>query len=640
MARSSESGVCQVATSNVLFNHVVFTESLLHLYSPDRNFSVDIEASDFSAALGVFPGSQDEITNELGGSITIWGSQRTIPVGDPGLVPDLDEEEFLAGGACKAGLTTPIDYTCNLEEGLGEGAARLAVLTLGSLLKTVQADEVCGFASDAVRASYQEHPTGNGRGSVTYDVHDCLIELDEPLSLGSDCVGVESWITGSIRIDAQKSVEGFLTGDPEAPVIPSGLDPGRIAIQAHLQDVAVTKSDSDAYLTFVDGRLSGIIAPWVMRNDSTGVCSITTPNAVFDQVSIEDASLQLFSAGNTLGFEVEAAALYAVNGVAAGAENHLEGTIVVDGTTVHVPRSGHRLNPEYDADGFRAAYLCEDHASPPRTEEDCNTERTLAETSARLITAAFASSVSAVNRDHSCGFANTLDSLLALVGEPALILGGEETVWFETDHCVIGSPDAQIWSEADCLGNRNVITGTASFEATKRVTGELFFSGHPLQPQDRESVFITIDDVEFTEFVTYKMDADGGIGTHLEFHSGNLSGQFHPITGEAISDPGSYYISTPVADIDIVAEDLVVTIRSGAKSIDLRIDRAELTAFNGSWHGRTNHIGGEIYVNGRRYELGELTGEALIDLDPSYDPAVFDAGYECIQNLREPVPAG
>ena len=640
IARSSTTQVCSVESRNVRFNNIRYGESKLHLYAEHNDFDVDVQASDFRAAVGILPGAEDRVANEISGTITLWGQEQEVPLGDPGLDPEFDEEAFIEAGSCLAGLTEPVSYSCGMEDMLGSAASRLSVLTFGSLLRLVDDNEQCGFASPQSGASYTEETSGQSTGAVTFGVHDCTLQFPEPTVVWSDCLGNTTSLEGTVHIEATKTIEGWLTSDPDSPIVPTGLAPALVSIRADLTNFAVRRSNSDSVLTFKSGYLHGSISPQLMRDDSSGVCMISTPNVQFHEVFISQADLHLTTGETQLGFHVDQAELHAVNGVAGELENFLDGRITVDGVTLAVPTEGELLDPDYDATDFRAAYSCIEDASMPQGPEDCNFEATLAKAASRLLVASFATTVEAIDRDSECGFDRDPDQLWSLLNESEQASGGLAQAIWDTQLCEAGEAGGEVALYDNCLGGTETLRGIARVSATKEVTGEVVLSSdHVLQPRTRESAHFFIDGIELEEFSSFEVDGNGNVGDHLVFHGASLRGELHPVTAEAESDPGGYFIPTPVSRIQVTTDNALVTLRSEAQSFPMFIDFAEVTAFNGSYNGDRNWIAGQIWVNGNRYVLGADEGEVSLPLDPDFDQEVFDSRYQCSQNLLEPVPA-
>ncbi|MEE2830687.1 MAG: hypothetical protein VX498_15985 [Myxococcota bacterium] len=640
LARSSDTQVCSAESRNVRFDNIRYGQSRLRLYAAQDDFDVDVQASDFRAALGVFPGQEDRVANELAGTVTLWGRHQEVPLGDSGLDPEFDEEAFIEAGSCLSGLVQPLSYSCGMEDTLGSAASRLSVLTFGSLLRLIDENEQCGFASPQSRASYTQEASGSATGTVDFDVTNCTLQFPEPTVLWTDCLGNTTSLEGTVHIEANKTIEGWLTGDPDSPIVPTGLAPALVSIRADLNDFAVHRSNSDSALTFKSGFLQGSVSPQLMRDDSSGVCMVTTPNAEFHEIVVSQADLLLTTGETRIGFQVDQAELHAVNGVADEGENHLEGRISVDGVTLAVPTEGRLLDPDYDPTEFQATYTCVEGTSVPQSPEDCNFEATLARAASRLLVASFATTVEAIDRDADCGFDRDPDQLWSLLDESEQVTGGLAQAVWDTQMCVAGEAGGEVALYDNCLGGTETLRGVAQVSATKEVSGEVVLSSeHLLQPRTRESAHFFVEGMELEEFATFEVDGEGSIGDHLVFHQANLQGELHPVTAEAESDPGGYFIPTPVSRIEVSTEGALVTLRSEAKSFPLVLDFVDLTAFNGSYNGDRNWIAGQIWVNGNQYVLGTDEGEVTLPLDPNFDQSLFDARYECRQNLLEPVPA-
>ena len=129
---------------------------------------------------------------------------------------------------------------------------------------------------------------------------------------------------------------------------------------------------------------------------------------------------------------------------------------------------------------------------------------------------------------------------------------------------------------------------------------------------------------------------------HLILHEGTFTGYSHPVTGEAADNEGRFYIKTPVSQFrDVAIGNTEATLVVGKKQFKVTIDRAKLTAFNGTYHDGTtlhhNSIDGEISIDGRVFSVPVNLDDPT--LNPNFDQETFDASYVCKENLLEPVPS-
>ncbi len=99
------------------------------------------------------------------------------------------------------------------------------------------------------------------------------------------------------------------------------------------------------------------------------------------------------------------------------------------------------------------------------------------------------------------------------------------------------------------------------------------------------------------------------------------------------SEPGTFDIPTPVASISALsATGLKAKLIAQGKTFRLDIPEARLEAFNGSYRGVSNRLGGSIKLGDEWVTLGDLP------LDPAFNQAAFDRGYACTDDLKEVIP--
>ena len=145
---------------------------------------------------------------------------------------------------------------------------------------------------------------------------------------------------------------------------------------------------------------------------------------------------------------------------------------------------------------------------------------------------------------------------------------------------------------------------------------------------------IFLDRVEFHDFKSYtKTETESEALRALTIHNGYLSAHVHPSMGENEDDRGTYDVPTPIARMrEVRLRDADVTLNNEGMMFKVRVNSADLTAFNEPYQGDKNSITGQIVVDGKTYTL------LSEDLDPEYDQQTFDASYVCNDDLRSLVP--
>ncbi|HEY8211639.1 MAG TPA: hypothetical protein VIG99_29355, partial [Myxococcaceae bacterium] len=99
LAVSASTGACAIATPNVTFTGVTYTDAVVHVTTPDNSFDADVRTSNLSAQNGKNGTSE----NSVGGTMTVFGSQQTVA---NSLDPDYAASAFTANYACTPDLAT------------------------------------------------------------------------------------------------------------------------------------------------------------------------------------------------------------------------------------------------------------------------------------------------------------------------------------------------------------------------------------------------------------------------------------------------------------------------------------------------------------------------------------------------------
>lgn len=533
---------------------------------------------------------------------------------------------------------------------VAEGVAALTVRQTGAVLQAIEADTTCGFSSPAVLAAVELSggPGADGpgadapgaTGSATWVVEDCTLDFgDEPVAISTDCNGVSTWVRGAVDVRARKTVSGRLTGDPETPVIPETPDAVTFVIEeATLHDFGVSADGSTDAMRTVAGTFSATVAPQMAAGAETGACSEVTPHVAFE-IDWAPATVVITSGSRTFDVTVQGGHLEATNGRVGEHENRVVGALTIWNGARTIALEGARgLDPAYDPATFEASYTCSDTLAKP-VHSRCDLEPVLAENTARLIIKTFGMLVKTTDLDTGCGFGNLdtqAEELLTLDSLGALIFDTSRTLTFPTSSCPLGGDRFPIYE--DCVGTGYFLDGTATLTGTQTVTGEVVISWPPLQPQvpDQAVVRFThigLDEVSVLEERAMSLEPE----PYLTLHDGALTGVYHSVTGESASEPGAYFIRTPVGEFEeIRLSDSDVTLHNGAMAFPMHVDDAELYALNGSFGGASNWLFGRITIDGTTWTLGE-TGRPLV-LDPAFDQAAFDATYVCTEDLLETVP--
>jgi hypothetical protein len=635
---SSSTGACSVSGSNLSLDDITWEDGLVEMDSGDSVFEVEVPSGTFSAQVGAF-GDRE---NFIEGHVTVWESEIAVPLpdDDEGLDPDYVAEEFAESFACKPDLALPLSTECiDLTPRLVDGSARLVVSSFGNLARLFDNDTRCGFSSPGVLSSVSvQGELGYAGAQARFEqTAECVFEFTEKTAIAEDCNGKITYGQGRVAITGSKIVQGIASGDPAQPIVPTSAHPGFASLSMVLADFTISDSVSTNALTIESGTLTGTSRPKTAKDALTGACSIVTPVARLESVTLSDASVLLNSGGRSFRMDPYASVLTGQNGVDHGVENHLTGSVTYDGTDYSVPfEGGPVLDPTYDASVFDASYACLPGMTVVDGDEDCTFLPVLAEGVARLLVQTVGVAASKVNKDDDCGFENTF-----VLIDPWLVEGevGEmgEMTW-KIEQCAVGSESLTVHEET-CTGGRTLTEGFMVLDATRVVTGERetqVLVIDSIIPRDREAVLVEItagalDGVTVMPFAPGSAEPKGV----LTFDSAAFTARVTPILGERESDPGRFDVPTPVANVhEILVPGATVTLLSAGKTFKLTLDDIVLHATNGSWNGATNRLAGALTVNGARIELGELA------LDPTYEQTAFDASYACTEDLLEVVPSG
>ncbi|MEW5850345.1 MAG: hypothetical protein AB2A00_16265 [Myxococcota bacterium] len=640
LAKDTTTGACSVATETVEFSELSYDNAEVLLSSEGNNFRARVDGS----ALNAQSGTKDNVTNHLDGSITVDGERFVVPLDGSGVLdPEFDAVIFENAGSCKPNVVVPpSDAECLLTDKLGEGAARLSVANFGALVQTVEANTSCGFSSEAVKNGVSLTGTvGERGGEALYTISSpCTVTFSAKTEVSRDCNGVVTWVEGTATVTGTKRLRGIRTGDLEQPIVPTTRDPAEISLTATLTDFRVTMSNSNNALTIKAGTLSGKLRPRLALDEETGACSIATPNVEFQDITYSNARLLLSSEGKSFLLDVASASLDAQNGEKDGRQNFLAGTMDVDGKHLLVPldQSKPVLNPQFDPMAFTTSYACTPHIAIPQSDAECSFHKTLGEGASRLLIQTVGTLASMINTDTDCGFENTFVKL-----GPDQVEGDDGelgSMHWSIQDCELGQGGQEVYQH-DCNGGDLWVSGTASVDASRTVRGireKMLWLIDSIRPNTRESVDIFLDHVDLTEFTAGYNEPDTGEpkGT-LTIHSGTLSALIQPVLAERRSDAGKFdvapYVVVSISEIsNVVVRNVNATLHTEGKTFHVRIDEANLSAFNGSYQGDTNWLTGNIKIDGQTVEFTD------IPLNPSFNQQSFNSGYACMDDLMSVIP--
>lgn len=627
LAVAASSGACAIATPNVTFSDIVYGESTVRVQTADNDFEADVTVSAIGAQNGVNGGEE----NSISGTMTVFGSAQDV-TGDGVLDADYTAEDFTAAYACTADLADPESFQCaDLTPRLADGAARLSVKMLGTVASLLDADTTCGFSSEAALGAATLEGTPGGDGSLTIGVSGCQLSFPAETLLDADCNGTQTRVMGTVSVTGTKVLSGRVTGNAENPIVPVTDQPAVISLTVNVDDFMVGSSASENSLTGRGGMLMGTVSPVVYVGAETGVCSVSTPNAVIGDVAWMGGDLLLTSVSGSFALDVSASDLSAANGNTTVGVNALSGTMTVDGTAYNVPGDGAGLDPEWTQASHDASWQCNDELADPLSHNCAAALSTkLGGGAASLTMRTLGTVTSLINANSSCGFSSA-----AVAGDPGFAGGdvGDDgvtaTFYLAPEGCTITLP-ADTVVATDCLGNTTSVGGTVVVRGNKSVTG--FRTGDPYEPIVPTSFKPATFNLSlaFTDFVVESSASTSS----LRVVSGDLSGVVEPRVGLDTTS-GACSISTPNVSFSNVAwVNAQALITSDGSTLPVLLQTSALAAQNGSDGSATNTLSGDIYADDV-----QLTGLSL-PLDPEFDQAAFDSTYTCTPNLMMVPDAG
>jgi hypothetical protein len=632
-ARSVSTQSCSIPTRHVRVTSLAFDgPARAGVSSPQGQFEVDLVAAAIDAVNGSVGGAE----NTIGGSITVGEESYDLASLPSGSVLDTayDAVAFEESFACTEDMVAPVSYECDFEATLAGGFARLSVNAIAQIASALEADDSCGFSSQAALDSAEvTGELGRRGGEATLSVAGCVLDFAEPLSLGQDCNGDSVSLQGTATVSGSKTLRGIVSGDPSEPIVPTTWDPATISVSIEFDGMKIISSAMPQGLEVLSGTLAGTLNPRTALDEVTGACSVPTPVAAIE-LTWNNAELNLLSGENEVRGSVSTADIRAVNGAREGEENLITGSLTLGGTAHDI---GGGLNPDYDPSAFVASFDCQDNVRVPATVDECSFKKTLADGAARLVIQAVGEVARSANAEGGCAFSG-----LGVLTDPTDVQGNpgqQGSMTFEIEDCELGPnpfEDGPDLISEDCNGVQKFHQGLFTVSAQRHVTGEreeinmLFISADSIIPNSRDAVTVTLHDVAFDNFRPFHLNQDGSSADPgvLTLHSGNLSGVVRPVLGENSGEAGTYDVPTPVSALDdIRLQGAEVTLEAQGKTFKFTIDSTSIDAFNGSFQGRQNEISGTVTIDG---EAISLSG----GLDPGYTQADFDSGYSCNEDLE------
>lgn len=513
---------------------------------------------------------------------------------------------------------------------VGDGAARLTVKNAGALLSVINADRTCGFAAPSVITDFVVEGEVGQTGTVTWTVADCDLDFGpEPVSVGADCTGAETTVTGRAVVDATRTIRGLITGNPETPVVPESPDAVSLSLHAVVFGYRVQMGTEGPSALMKQAVLDVAADVHLAQSESLGVCAIPTNAVTLRSIVVTEAAYEIDDGeGRVFDVPVTRAEINAQVGRYQERENEIGGSIRVWDSNVDLAHDPH-LDPNYDADAFVDTFACAEDLKLPIAYTCESLAPRLAEGAAKLSIQTVGNLVSAFSKDTTCGFKSAaVQAAPELTGEVGRDGG---TALFRIDQaCDLDFGPEGRTLPADCSGYSPVVFGRVRFTGNMEIRGRR--TGNPEQP-----IIPTSRDAVTLRF---RMELDnakvqGQSPEVMEVAHGAVTGTMRPRLAIDTTN-GACSIDTPVVSFEGIAWEpgSEAVIRTGGNALDIRIDESLLDAQNGKKGERENYLEGRITVGGEPYTIPLEGGEPV--LDPSYDADAFNDAWTCEPNLRVP----
>ncbi len=630
LAVTNPDGVCTAPTHDMQLTGVRYTDGNAFLETSEESSHLFVLDSDISAQIGKGPGGE----NTYSGMVNLLGTKVSLP--PEGETAELDTEyaraSFEAGFVCEHDFQMPIDYECagtSADEKAGQAIARLSIQTLGAIAALIEEDESCGFASPNVLADRRivGQPGDNGR--AVKRTSGCVIDKPTAVVALEDCQGNKTRVTGRITVDAEQTFTGLVTGDPDAPIAPTSDAPvvnrfTRIALDELRVEIESDTSSAATTVTFLTGILAADITPRFAVGDTEGLCSVPTGIARFDGVGLDDARVTVADGDTRLTYVVDSADFDALAGTWDNATNELTGQITITGTqhTLPVDPADPGLVPDYDEDAFTRGWACEGELAMP-VSHTCDPTGTMADGIARLTPQVFATVVSLITSDTSCGFASS-NVMARHVGDE----GSEGTrILTLQSPCALRFEVPTLANE-DCHDLKTYVSGVARVSGTQQIQGFLTSATAAL-PTSRDSVEYELS-LDMDRFEVWTSSDT----PRVEVVEGTLSGIARPRS--ALDESlGACVLGTPVIELENMRyTDATVSVKSSSSAFALEVVTSSLAAQIGTKGSVSNTYTGTVALRNRRVSVPVDPSES--GLDPSYDEDHFTASYTCDANLHIP----
>lgn len=352
-------GACSIPTPVAELAELRWQDANMRVESEGKIFDVRVASS----VLHAINGPRDTFTNRVDGSIKVDGFEVIV---NSALDPDYEAATFAASYACIENLRVPAaEAECNMKQTLGEGAARLLVLTLGNLTSMANNDTDCGFDARRVLTNPSQVVGDVGdQGMMRWDISDCTMAPNANEPIKTDCNGRETIASGEVTFTGSRTVTGLRNEVVILIIIrfDSIIPNTRNSVTVDFGSVAFNDFniiDGDRGLRLRNGTASAQVHPILgERASEPGNFDVPTPIVHLSTLRVQNADARILFGGKRFDVHIDSADLEAFNGSWIGSplENYIAGTIVIDGQTVNVAPS--LLDEEFDQAAFDQTYAC------------------------------------------------------------------------------------------------------------------------------------------------------------------------------------------------------------------------------------------------------------------------------------------
>jgi len=639
LAKSKSMNVCSTPLPNLTLDNIKYAPSDLTLETQFGDINLAISDSLLFAQVY----RHMDVENRIEGHVNIFGEKFTIAKNSK-LDPQYETSDFDKALKSTEDLLMPVDYECEaydpIENKIADGIARLTINNLGRMLSAVALESTherpecqLGELSMTSKASidYQHK-------SITWRFDDCEFNLG-----------------GKVRLSGTKTISGFLTGNPQYPIVPQ---PGSTAqfdfSKAEFENYRA-EFDKSTHLTFLNATLAFGAKIRLAKDKSTGLCSVPAPNLAFHNIRyLKGSPNRVMIAAESFGIQQLMIDIENSNfdaqfgfGETVKEDNALKGNISILGKSFSLPSDGLGLNPFPD---HAAAFETFINATPNLASTDRNVmfqckefEYVRALNAARLM---ILNTGSVTQESHDeylkagsyfpgCGFSSL--GVRASSKRQSGETGGFGELHFRVNSCKVVNQPTRGFYEKDCLGDMTVFEGNATVSGTQKVVGTLktyakYFDD--IVPNSPKATSFDFDEISFDKFASYYLQEKDGSPFARLILNGTISAQVQPILSPKKGRPCEFFRSTPVVSLELKAKSelkarLELSLANFSYNNDLNIYSAHLKAQNGVFQGLGNSINGEINVNHKTFYFDNEK------LNPDYDQDKFDQSYACRELYSE-----